>query len=86
MDFVKSYKSRDSLYRLCKKLARHAGIPTFGPHALRHYFSTALYIKGVPVQFIRQNSRSCRYQGQQNEFTFIFGRLKDLLGVTDCLD
>jgi integrase len=32
MNLVKSYKAKDSIYRLCKKLARHAGIPRFGPH------------------------------------------------------
>lgn len=85
MDFVKSYKSIDSLYRLCKKLARHAGIPRFGPHALRHYFSTALYKKGVPVQFIS----ACLGHADTRTTERIYVHLwppKDLLGVTDVLD
>ena len=85
MDFIKSYKSRDSLYRLCKKLARHAGIPRFGPHALRHYFSTILYKKGVPVQFIS----ACLGHADTRTTEKIYVHLwppKDLLGVTDILD
>lgn len=85
IDFVKSYKSRDSLYRLCKKLARHAGIPRFGPHALRHYFSTTLYKKGVPVQFIS----ACLGHADTRTTEKIYVHLwppRDLLGVTDCLD
>jgi len=85
MDFIKSYKSRDSLYRLCKKLAKDAGISRFGPHALRHYFSTALYRKGVPVQFIS----ACLGHADTRTTEQIYVHLwppKDLLGVTDVLD
>lgn len=85
IDFIKSYESRDSLYRLCKKLARHAGIPRFGPHALRHHFATALYRKGVPVQFIS----ACLGHADTRTTEKIYVHLwppKDLLGVTDILD
>ena len=85
MNFIKSYESRDSLYRLCKKLARHAGIPRFGPHALRHYFSTALYIKGVPVQFISQILGHADTRTTEKIYIHLWPP-KDLLGVTDCLD
>jgi integrase len=85
MDFVKSYKSRDSLYRLCTKLARHAGIPKFGPHALRHYFSTALYKKGVPVQFISKILGHADTRTTETIYVHIWPP-KDLLGVTDILD
>lgn len=85
MNLTKSYKSKGSLYNLCKKLARHAGIPRFGPHALRHYFSTALYRKGVPVQFIS----SCLGHADTRTTEQIYIHLwppRDLLGVTDVLD
>jgi site-specific recombinase XerD len=41
--------SRRALYSQCQLLARRAGIPVFGPHALRHYFATQLLLKGVPI-------------------------------------
>lgn len=85
MNLVKSYKSRDSLYRLCKKLARHAGIPRFGPHALRHYFATTLYIKGVPVQFISIILGHADTRTTEKIYVHIWPP-KDLLGVTDILD
>ncbi len=85
MDLIKSYKSRGSVYHLCKKLARIAGIPRFGPHALRHYFATTLYRKGVPVQFIS----ACLGHADTRTTEKIYVHLwppKDLLGVTDVLD
>ncbi len=85
IDFLKSYKSKGSLYRLCKNLALHAGIPRFGPHALRHYFATALYKKGVPVQFIS----SCLGHADTRTTEKIYIHIwppKDLLGITDILD
>jgi len=85
IEFTKSYQIRDSLYRLCIKLARHAGIPRFGPHALRHYFSTTMYKKGVPVQFIS----ACLGHADTRTTETIYVHLwppKDLLGVTDILD
>ena len=85
MNLVKSYKKRNSLYCLCKKLARHAGIPRFGPHALRHYFSTALYKKGVPVQFISACLGHADTRTTEKIYVHIWPP-KDLLGVTDILD
>ena len=85
MNLVKSYESPDSLYRLCKKLARHAGIPRFGPHALRHYFATALYKKGVPVQFISACLGHADTRTTEKIYVHIWPP-KDLLGVTDILD
>jgi integrase/recombinase XerD len=40
--------SRKYLYNLCADAAKSAGIPAFGPHALRHLFATELLVKGVP--------------------------------------
>lgn len=85
MNLIKSYEAKDSLYRLCNKLARHAGIPRFGPHALRHYFATTLYRKGVPIQFIS----ACLGHADTRTTEKIYIHLwppKDLLGITDILD
>ena len=85
MEFLKSYTSRDSVYRLCKKLARHAGIPRFGPHALRHYFATNLYIKGIPVQFISAILGHADTRTTEKIYIHLWPP-RDLLGITDCLD
>jgi len=85
IEFTKSYQSRDSLYRLCKKLAMKAGIPRFGPHALRHYFATALYRKGIPVQFISACLGHADTRTTEKIYVHIWPP-RDLLGITDCLD
>ena len=83
--FSESYVSRYSIYRLCKKLARHAGIPVFGPHALRHHFATALYIKGVPLQFISSILGHSDTRTTEKIYVHIWPP-RDLLGITDILD
>lgn len=85
MNLVKSYEAQDSLYRLCNKLARHAGIPRFGPHALRHYFATALYKKGIPIQFISAILGHANTSTTEKIYIHLWPP-KDLLGVTDILD
>ena len=85
IDFIKSFKSRDSLYRLGRKLAKRAGIPRFGPHALRHYFATTLYIKGVPVQFISKCLGHADTRTTEKIYVHIWPP-RDLLGITDILD
>jgi len=86
IQFLKNYMlSRDSVYRMCKKLARHAGIPVFGPHALRHYFATVLYRKGVPLQFISKCLGHADTRTTEQIYVHLFPP-RDLLGVTDILD
>lgn len=85
LNLIKSYKKRNNLYCLCKKLARHAGIPRFGPHALRHYFATALYKKGIPVQFISACLGHADTRTTEQIYIHIWPP-RDLLGVTDVLD
>lgn len=41
--------SRKALYLQFSLLAKRAGIQSFGPNALRHYFGTQLLLKGVPA-------------------------------------
>lgn len=85
IEFTKSYKSRDSLYRLCKKLARLAGIPRFGPHALRHYFATSLYRKEIPVQFISAILGHADTRTTEKIYIHLWPP-RDLLGITEILD
>lgn len=45
-------KSRDQLYYRCRKAAKTANVPSFGPHSLRHYFATELLRRGVPIMSV----------------------------------
>jgi len=45
-------KSRKQLYLLCCKLSKRAGIPRFGPHALRRAFATNLAEANIPLAHI----------------------------------
>jgi len=83
--FTKSYKSIDSVYRSCKRLAVKAGIPRFGPHALRHYFATELYRKGVPLHMISIILGHADTRTTEQIYVHIFPP-RDLLGITDILD
>lgn len=85
LNLTKNYKKKNSLYYLCKKLARHARIPRFGPQALRHYFATSLYTKGVPVQFISACLGHADTRTTEKIYIHIWPP-RDLLGVTDVLD
>jgi len=82
LQFVKN--NRCALIYLCNKLRDKANIPSFGVHALRHYFATTLYKKGVSVQHIS------RLLGHSSvvitEKIYIHFIPQDLLGLTDCLE
>lgn len=80
--FSKSY-NRDSLYYLCKKLSRKAGIPIAGPHSYRHFFATRLIQKGVPIAKV---SRILGHSSiKTTEQIYLHWLPHDLLGATDCL-
>lgn len=85
IEFLKNRQHRNILYRLCTRLARRAGIPKFGPHALRHYCFTQLYRKGVPLHFISKIAGHADTRTTELIYCHIFGPT-DLLGLTDCLD
>ena len=74
---------RTAFTQQCNKIAEKAGIPRFGPHALRHWFATKLLLKGVPVAHVS------RLMGHGSikitETTYIHILPDDLAGVTDCL-
>ncbi len=41
--------TRGGLAATCSSIAKRAGIASFGPHALRHWFATELLLRGVPI-------------------------------------
>jgi len=85
MNFLENRRHTDALYRLCERLARRAGIPKFGPHALRHYCFTQLYRRGIPLHFISKIAGHADTRTTELIYCHIFGPT-DLLGLTDCLD
>jgi len=81
--FSKNFNN-DKLYGLCKKLAKKAEIPKFGPHALRHRFCTQLAAH-VPT------SLAIKITGHSSSIVFeqVYVHLNlpsDVVGVTDVLD
>jgi integrase len=81
--FTKKY-NRDKLSWLCLKLSQKAGIPRFGPHALRHFFVTELIKRNVPISIV---SKIVGHKSPQITFlVYTHLLLPDYLGVTDCLD
>lgn len=83
-NFSKSYKSRNSLYRLCLSLSRRAAIPQFGPHALRHYFITELIKRGVPIAIVSRIAGHSSPVITMSVYCHLL--VPDFLGATDCLD
>jgi integrase len=81
MEFLKS--NRYQLYRLCKRLACRAKIPTFGPHSLRHFCATELYNSGVSVSLI---SKFLGHSSTQvTETVYIHFQYSSLDGITENL-
>lgn len=74
---------RRLLYNICRKAAVSAGIQIFGPHALRHYFATALLHSKVPISFVSKllGHSSIR----TTESIYIHFQAEYLDGVTECL-
>jgi len=85
IQFLESRRHRNVLYRLCLRLSGRAGIPKFGPHALRHYCFTQLYKRGVPLHFISKIAGHADTRTTELIYCHIFGPT-DLLGITDVLD
>lgn len=83
INFLQSFSSRNSLYVLCCCLAKKAGIPKFGPHALRHYHATELARCGVPIYVISKllGHSSIR----TTEKIYVHFQDAFLIGSTDCL-
>ena len=81
--FVQKYQTAESLYYLCQRLAKRAGIPGFGPHAVRHFFATRLVRAGVPLIKV---SRILGHSSVQiTEQIYIHLLPQDFMGATDVL-
>jgi len=84
INFLRSYHTKNALYKLCMRLSERAKISPFGPHALRHYFATELMRRGVPVAKVSKilGHTSIR----TTEQIYVHFVTNDLLGATDVLD
>ncbi len=79
---IAHYHNRKSLYNACVYLSEQVGIPSFGPHILRHYFAVSLLKKGLSLGHIQ------RLLGHSSiKTTEIYLRLSDddLKGCTEIL-
>jgi integrase/recombinase XerD len=79
--------TRDTRYQvtqICKRLAKQADIPKFGPHACRHRFATQLIRRGTSIYKL---SKILGHASVKiTEQTYIHLVPEDLLGETDILD
>jgi len=50
--FLKRYGTPSAMDRLCGRLAVRCGIAAFGPHALRHFWTTRMFKAGRPAKVI----------------------------------
>lgn len=75
--------SRWPVWNMCQRLAKKAGIPHFGPHALRHRFATALMREDI------SDYKISKVLGHSSpaitEQVYIHFRQQDISGITDCL-
>ena len=82
LNFLESYRRRNQLYYLCKKLSKKAGVPIAGPHSFRRYFANSLLKRGVSlVNLMKLLGHS------KIETTMMYLDVShDLLGLTNVLD
>jgi len=78
-------KTRGNLRRMLCDIARRADVAPLGSHALRHFFATKLYLKGVPLHMISKILGHADTQTTERIYCHIWPE-RDLLGLTDCLD
>jgi site-specific recombinase XerD len=76
--------SKNALYLQFTRLAKKAGIPSFGPHALRHYFATQMLLAGVPIAKVSRLLGHKSIKTTEQCYNHILST--DLANVTDVLD
>ena len=76
--------SKNALYLQFTRLAKKAGIPSFGPHALRHYFATQLLLAGVPIAKVSKLLGHKSIKTTEQCYAHILST--DLANATDVLD
>jgi integrase len=77
------YSTHDIIKGLCRRLSERAGIPLFGPHAIRHYFATELIKRGTPIMFVSKALGHTNVATTQR--LYLHFQPEYLNGVTDCL-
>lgn len=71
------------IWYICQALARRAGVPGFGPHALRHMFATRMIRAGVPILQVSQILGHSSVLITQKIYVHLLPA--DYIGVTDRL-
>jgi len=84
LNLTKSYKNRNALYALCRRLSIKASIPKFGPHAIRHYAITKM-LKYILLHIVSRIAGHADTRTTEKIYWHIKAE-QDLLGVTDALD
>lgn len=75
--------TRGGLYNLCSDYADRLKIPTFGPHAFRHWFATNLLLAGVPIAHVSILLGHSSIATTQRHYIHILP--VHLRGITECL-
>jgi integrase len=83
LKFLESYRQRNALYAMCKRLSKKVGIPTAGPHSFRRFFATSLIHKGVTIYHV---SKLLGHADVRTTEIYLSCSGDELAGVTDCLD
>ena len=76
--------SRNALWLQCNRLACRAGVRSFGPHSLRHYFATQLLLLGVPIAKVSKLLGHRSIRTTERCYSHILP--DDLANCTDVLD
>lgn len=83
LDVVKYWRTRGCVYNCCARLAKRTGIPSFGPHAVRHMFATQLIEASAPLYKV---SKILGHASQRTTEKFYIHLLPDSYnGLTDVL-
>jgi integrase/recombinase XerD len=67
----------------CRMLAERAGIPRFGPHSLRHHFTTELVLKNVSLPKVARLLGHASTRTTEQVYLHILP--EDMRDVTECL-
>jgi len=81
--FVARYRNMSAISRMCARLARRAGIPRFGPHALRHYFCTRLVRANANIKKVSKALGHSSLAVTEHVYCHLLP--EDLIGLTDVL-
>jgi integrase/recombinase XerD len=95
-DILKKYENRDApiplvvrygnpwaMNYLCNRLAERAGIPPFGPHAIRHYFCTRMVKANVSIKKVSKVLGHSSLAITEHIYCHLLP--EDLIGLTDVL-